>query len=767
MHVKTNNIAICSDVRISKIVYALPGRLAVEVLTITGVFRSACQPDSQVPACSHARTVAFQRVHPMGLFDKLKAKKAGLGGYTRPQMPLPAQSSSALPDLPIPFPSSDHPQPPVGCNSQDPVHTNNFYNNLALQDQSFPVWTLPYSLWLAREPDQDGGLAFNHTEAAQQVFGPDPGADPAQFYFNPPRIKSFVFSARAMNPQSANIELEDHKKMSVTAKVVGGGGAIVVPLVQGMGFVTGIYQNLVPLLASQVGFQAFKRVGSVSLGTTKYKALLFNQVVWLVYSDDPDLTLTDPNHVSGRKNGAFVQVCRGESKFYDESAGIWPVSCDFETHGNQYRFNYNMSRLGTGLVWCLPHHQEVLSRDTENLYTKMKLDSPTKGVMKAYATNQLVMEERDLPKNIVWEIPGANYSHNQLSAIKSAATQECKDDVVGMANIDSMYTSGKILDKYAYIAYVCHFVLKDEALTGEVLPKVKQAIEIFASNRQTNPLTYDKSWKGVRSTADPAADFGNSNYNDHHFHYGYHVHAIALVAKIDPGFLSKNNNQVLNYVTALVRDFANPVADGKFPQFRSFDWFHGHSFAHGIFASGDGKDEESSSEDYHSVYGLKLYASVTGNQEYEQLADLMLAVMRRAINMYMLYSDDNRIQPKRIIKNKVSGILFENKIDYSTYFGRGSVGDEWIHGIHMIPLTPMSPYMRSKTFVQEEWDQKLAPLIDRIPDGWKGLLMLNYAIVDPKRAWAWFSGDECRLELMDNGMSRTWSLAYIAGLGGC
>ncbi len=54
----------------------------------------------------------------------------------------------------------------------------------------------------------------------------------------------------------------------------------------------------------------------------------------------------------------------------------------------------------------------------------------------------------------------------------------------------------------------------------------------------------------------------------------------------------------------LVRDVANPSAqDNYFPFSRNFDWYHGHSFAKGLFESGDSKDEESSSEDVMFAYG--------------------------------------------------------------------------------------------------------------------------------------------------------------------
>lgn len=693
------------------------------------------------------------------------------------------------------FKRTQHNQLPQGCNygsNDQPIQTNNFYNNLTLEDQTFPVWTLPYSLWFSKDPGQDVGFAINHTDAAQRVFGPEPDADPAQFYFNPPKIKSFVFSGENFNESNTNLNLENHQKLSVVAKLsLTGNQNVTLPLVHGMGFITAIYKKIKPVIASQVGVQQFKIAGTVGNNITKYKVVLFNQVVWSLYVDgDITLSLKDPNHIIGdsQPSGSVkIQLAREESKHYDESAGIYPVAAHLQGsvkgEKGQYKFVYEnegSSSNGTGIVWCLPHHQEVLVSDIRKKDSGLKLDSTTKGVMKAYITDQLVMEEPNLPLDIGFEPwsslssfnGSTNYSKSAKEIIRQAAEKEVNQDILGMANIDSMYTSGKILDKFAYIAYVTHFILNDDDLTSKVLSQVKKAVEIFAHNKQKYPLVYDKAWKGLISSAEPGADFGNSNYNDHHFHYGYHVHAIALICKVDKSFgdgkwLQENNNAVSEYVTTLLRDIANPSTDDKFfPQSRAFDWFHGHSFAHGIFASGDGKDEESSSEDYHFAYGVKLFAQVIGDKDMEARSNLMLAIMKRSMNMYMLFSDDNKIQPKRFIKNKVAGITFENKVDFATYFGRGTIADEWIHGIHMIPITPVSSYIRNEKFVSEEWDQKLARIVDQIPDGWKGILMLNLALFDPKKSWKWFARNDWDDRLIDNGMSRTWSLAYIAGIGG-
>ncbi len=114
-------------------------------------------------------------------------------------------------------------------------------------------------------------------------------------------------------------------------------------------------------------------------------------------------------------------------------------------------------------------------------------------------------------------------------------------------------------------------------------------------------------------------DFGNTYYNDHHFQfvpllpfsppyqyadrpsYGYFIYTAAVIGYLDPTWLPEN----APYVNALVRDIANPsTSDSYFPVSRMFDWYHGHSWAHGLYETGDGKDEESSSEDTMSAYAM-------------------------------------------------------------------------------------------------------------------------------------------------------------------
>ena len=121
-----------------------------------------------------------------------------------------------------------------------------------------------------------------------------------------------------------------------------------------------------------------------------------------------------------------------------------------------------------------------------------------------------------------------------------------------------------------------------------------------------------------------------------------------------------------DWVNSLVRDTSNPSTnDVYFPVSRMFDWYSGHSWATGVFNTY--KNIESSSESLHHAAALKLWGKVIGDQSLEARGGLMLAIMTRSYNDYFYFKSDNTVQPLEILPNKVSGIFFENKIDYTTF----------------------------------------------------------------------------------------------------
>ena len=157
--------------------------------------------------------------------------------------------------------------------------------------------------------------------------------------------------------------------------------------------------------------------------------------------------------------------------------------------------------------------------------------------------------------------------------------------------------------------------MNDVPLAQAGLTQLKSAFALFASNQQQFPLVHETAWGGVVSvasyvTGDSGADFGNTYYNDHHFHYGYFVYTAAVLGYLDPTWLAANKA----FVNLLCRDYSNPsTEDNYFPVYRNFDWYHGHSWAHGLYETFDGKDQESSSEDSMSAYALKMWGRTIGD----------------------------------------------------------------------------------------------------------------------------------------------------------
>lgn len=195
---------------------------------------------------------------------------------------------------------------------------------------------------------------------------------------------------------------------------------------------------------------------------------------------------------------------------------------------------------------------------------------------------------------------------------------------------------------------------------------------------------------------------------------------------------------------------------------------------------------------------MKMWGHVTGDANMEARGNLQLAIMRNAFSNYFLYQPDNQVEPAAFVQNLNSGILFENKIDHATFFGGQA---EFVQGIQMLPISPITSYIRQNSFVAHEWATYfqssippnavpdpatgVIPAFGSYPGGyncssrpgtgrlincaspdWKGVLMGNIAQVDPTLAWQFFSDVNFDWNSLSVSGSRTWYLAYSAAFGG-
>lgn len=687
---------------------------------------------------------------------------------------------------------------PSGIDTSSPIGTNSFYANLFLGDQKSMVWTYPYGFYWAK--DSKYGIAVQHTDPDKRVFGDKNSNGAASYYYNPILLGELIFSSTRASSSNNYLSVTDMTQMSANVRhspdSVSSDNYVELPLVHGMGFATAIYHgDLKARLATIYAFQSIVKetVASSNDKIIKYRVTLNLGAEWLVFvtlpSRDSDFKLEiSGSDLVANKNvdgliiqAAFAPKDSKSDNYYYESAGLYVTTAQIEGSiqctSASYKFAYTTkgsSIANKPILFALPHHLQTLDQSVTSQSTGIELESTVKGTMVGFLTDELSFSETI--NNQIQFLPwvdgmgtSARYSAEQLKLIHETAIKEISGTNIPetILSVKSTYSMGKLADKYAYILYVLNDIVKDEDAAKSLLKSLKEYYSTWFKNTDVGyPLMHDTKFGGVTSTAnndgDTGADFGSGFYNDHHFHYGYHIHAASIIGHVDKqlgGSWAEDNKEQVNI---LVRDVANPSTNDKyFPVFRLFDWFQGHSWAKGVFASGDGKDEESSSEDYHFYYGMKLWGSIIGDNAMEARGDLILKIMSRAMNLYMLYSNDNDVQPSSIIPNKVSGILFDNKIAYTTYFGENT---EYIHGIHMLPITPASGLIRGANYVKEEWDEVLSGVIGSVNSGWTGILRLNQALYDGEKSYDFFSSDDFTRSYLDDGQSRTWSLAFSAAV---
>lgn len=151
----------------------------------------------------------------------------------------------------------------------------------------------------------------------------------------------------------------------------------------------------------------------------------------------------------------------------------------------------------------------------------------------------------------------------------------------------------------------------DEALFRKCRDKLKAAL--------VNWLTYtpgEKDFFFARydrwgAMVGYSTSYDSDTFNDHHFHYGYYTYAAALLALVDDDF----RNNYGEMITLIAKDYANwDRTDTRFPLFRTFDPWAGHSFAGGM-GDDNGNGQESTSEAMQGWGGVYLLGVALGNDE--------------------------------------------------------------------------------------------------------------------------------------------------------
>uniref|UniRef100_A0A7S4AS41 glucan endo-1,3-beta-D-glucosidase n=1 Tax=Pseudo-nitzschia australis TaxID=44445 RepID=A0A7S4AS41_9STRA len=393
------------------------------------------------------------------------------------------------------------------------------------------------------------------------------------------------------------------------------------------------------------------------------------------------------------------------------------------------------------IMFALPHHQEILVGNILPTLCTFSLLGPV-----------------CLVEGNVWEmyegLPAVDYQAARhphpkyLPVLAQALVEDIRYQIPSnfLSGAGDTYFSGKTIAKLARILLIAEEV-KDlcesasaggsnsehvEACDGLELPgdedvedalnQLREAVTVWVKTNSETPFVYDNAWGGLISCGclyqggkctnqvpdcpaftDQGLNFGNGFYNDHHFHYGYHIYAAAVLAHFDSSWAIDHYEDV----TLLVRDYANPSEEDKsFPVFRNKDWYRGHSWASGLTEPmfGNIMNQESSSEAIMAYEAVALFGK-TMTAIFQDAGDLdkaSVAKMMHKIGLTLTATEIRSTQRYWQIQQNVDssektfpelyttsvvGILWETFAEFTTWFGNAPY---LIYGIQLLPLTPIS-----------------------------------------------------------------------------
>ena len=399
-----------------------------------------------------------------------------------------------------------------------------------------------------------------------------------------------------------------------------------------------------------------------------------------------------------------------------------------------------------------------------------------------------------------------------VSAIRKAVSKDLQYEIPlnYQKGAGDTYFSGKMVAKLARIILVAEEVGFSEAspLMAGAIARLRSSVEIWLNGSAVSPLVYDHYWGGVigcgcnydgehsscfnrypdcPAMSDMGQNFGSGFYNDHHFHYGYHIYAAAVIMRYDAEW----GRKYYEHVMALVRDIANPsTKDPYFPRWRHKDWFLGSSWASGIVtifgkAYPNGRNEESSAEAIHAYEAVALFglsamnlfdgSANPGDQNLYQQA-MLVKLMGRLLLGTEIRSAQRywhvraaapgvlRVYPDAYA-SKVVGMLWSMLAQRQTWFGN----EPWkSYGIQLMPITPACEERDDLGWIREMlpiFSESCSsdPLCEA--QGWSVLVYASEAsLCNWKYAWDGVAKlpDSVFLEAGGDGHSRSNTLWWIA-----
>lgn len=351
---------------------------------------------------------------------------------------------------------------------------------------------------------------------------------------------------------------------------------------------------------------------------------------------------------------------------------------------------------GTGtsvLLGLLPHQWAHLSSASAqpNLYNY----SSIRGEIKALASNTFIVENTF--KGILPTLPYLNnYSNGFNPALLDSKIAAIEND--GLATWTDSYNEGQMMNRLIQTARIAH-EMGDTESRNKMVATIKNRLENWLkaeSGEKAFLFYYNNTWTTLLGY--PAGHGQDNNINDHHFHWGYFIHAAAFMEQFEPGWATQWGPMI----NMLIRDAASwDRNDPLFPYLRNFSPYAGHSWANGFATFPFGNDQESTSESMQFASSLIHWGQITENNAIRDLGIYIYTTEQTATEEYWFDMNQRTFKPGYGFK--LASRIWGNGYDNQTFW-TGDIAAAY--GIEMYPIHGGSLYLgHNVPYAQSLWNE--------------------------------------------------------------
>ena len=293
------------------------------------------------------------------------------------------------------------------------------------------------------------------------------------------------------------------------------------------------------------------------------------------------------------------------------------------------------------------------------------------------------------------------------------------------------YNEGQMMNRLIQTARIADLTGDKKAL-DKMVKTVKERLEDWLkaeAGEKAFLFYYNTTWSTLIGY--PAGHGQDNNINDHHFHWGYFIHAAAFMEQYQPGWSNKWGDMI----NLLIADAANYKRnDPDYPFLRNFSPYAGHCWANGFASFPQGNDQESTSESMQFNSSLIHWGSITGNDTIRDLGIYLYTTEQSAIEEYWLDVHERNFKanhPYSLVSR-----VWGNSYDNGTFWTSDIAAS---YGIELYPIHGGSLYLgQDTTYADKLWkemEQNTGVLTNqKNPNLWHDVYWEYLAFTNPKKA---------------------------------